>query len=222
MKYPWKPATEQRIARHDASTIRNWRELKEKTLNIPDDLREHFLKFSERKIPPLSKKSIKIDLTQEKIGEFEQIVQRCSRKDNAEKNSNTEYNNEQCKLNNSANNEKVIRDPRRMTLDDLTAQIKEQLDGGKDVNMPDKLIIETVKKESGNIENKNVELLSHVQEESEITEYKEDQDQINLFDYPDRIRIPKSIYKKGATYKIKDCYYDHDGKFLYRVLGVSN
>ncbi|CAH2049266.1 unnamed protein product, partial [Iphiclides podalirius] len=56
LKYPWKPATDERIARHDASALRNWKDLKENTLNIPEDLRKHLLKFSERKIPPLNKK----------------------------------------------------------------------------------------------------------------------------------------------------------------------
>lgn len=38
--------------------------------------------------------------------------------------------------------------------------------------------------------------------------------------YPERIRIPKSLYKPGSTYKLNDCYYDDDGEFLYRVPGM--
>lgn len=40
--------------------------------------------------------------------------------------------------------------------------------------------------------------------------------------YATRIKIAKSVYKPGMTYRINDCYYDYDGEFLYRVPGVQN
>lgn len=36
------------------------------------------------------------------------------------------------------------------------------------------------------------------------------------------IKIAKSIYKPGMTYRISDCYYDDDGEFLYRVPGIQS
>lgn len=60
LKYPWKPATEQRIERHDASVMRNWKELKEGGLGLPENMRKHFLKFSERTIPPLNQNQLKL------------------------------------------------------------------------------------------------------------------------------------------------------------------
>ena len=42
------------------------------------------------------------------------------------------------------------------------------------------------------------------------------------FDYAKSIRIPKNVYKEGMSYRIKDCYYDADGEFLYRVPGVKD
>ncbi|XP_052888943.1 uncharacterized protein LOC128297355 [Anopheles moucheti] len=36
------------------------------------------------------------------------------------------------------------------------------------------------------------------------------------------IKIPKKLYKKGATYQMDDCFYDDDGEFLYRVPGMSS
>ncbi|KAM3965540.1 uncharacterized protein ACR2FA_000387 [Aphomia sociella] len=228
LKYPWKPATELRIARHDASVMRNWRELKEGSLNIPNDLRQHFLKFSERAIPPLNKKSIKIDITQKKIGEFESIVQRCAAK---EKNKSSQTNNtdpmEDDTTRTKDNNEfKQKKDFKRITLDELTTKIKERLEGGRDVNEPDQIILNTI---SSNVPEVNteelhreIELSNENNEQKNISEYKEkDKNAMSIETYPERIRIPKKAYKKGATYKINDCYYDHDGKFLYRVLGMS-
>lgn len=39
-------------------------------------------------------------------------------------------------------------------------------------------------------------------------------------DYPLAIRIPRKVWKEGYTYKLKDCFYDDRGDFLYRVPGL--
>ncbi|XP_014488975.1 PREDICTED: uncharacterized protein LOC106752080 [Dinoponera quadriceps] len=41
-------------------------------------------------------------------------------------------------------------------------------------------------------------------------------------DYLKPIKITKSLYKPGITYRISDCYYDDDGEFLYRIPGVRS
>lgn len=48
-------------------------------------------------------------------------------------------------------------------------------------------------------------------------EKKESQDEM----YPEFINIPKDKYKKGKIYQLRDCYYDNDGEFLYRVPGLK-
>lgn len=232
LKYPWKPATEERIARHDASAMRNWRELKEGTLKISEDLRKHFLKFSERTIPPLNKKSIKkIDITQEEnLGEFESIIRKCATKEET-KQSNENHDNDETALVHQTseieNHNKVIRkNPTRMTLDELTAKIEKRLEKGN-VDLPDQIILNTVKnaesKTSSKEINNDIEIFNQEGKEKDLTEYKpKEQDVIKSVDYPERIRIPKKAYKRGATYKVNDCYYDDDGRFMYRVLGMSN
>lgn len=223
LKYPWKPATEQRIARHDASVMRNWRELKEGSVDIPEELRKHFLKFSERNLPPLSKSSIKIDITPEaKIGEFEKIVHRCADNENSKsicKYSNSNVDNE---IQPKENNKKY---PKRMTLDELSGKIQKRLETGKNIDMSDQIIVNSVNdmavnKYPDNISNEIDQFNDN--EEHSLIEYKEDDNKKDVMDYPERIRIPKKVYKKDATYKVNDCYYDHDGKFLYRVLGMTN
>ncbi|XP_045776033.1 uncharacterized protein LOC123874594 [Maniola jurtina] len=225
LKYPWKPATEERITRHDASAMRNWRELKEGTLDIPDDLRAHFLKFSERKIPPLNKKSVKIDISQEKMGEFEQIVQRCAI--NEENNHNTEQFEEEPS---DSNMESKItkKDWKRVTLDELASTIKNRLDKGKNVDVPDKMIMDTVNTLPSKTENaqeisKEIELFGETKEEKGLIKSKEEDNEIVAgTNYPERIRIPKKAYQRGATYKVNDCFYDYDGRFLYRVIGMTD
>ncbi|XP_047505708.1 neugrin [Pieris napi] len=223
LKFPWKPATEQRISRHDASAMRNWRELKEGTLDIPENLRQHFLKFSERTIPPLKKSSIKIDVTQEeKMGEFERIIKKCASEGHSENENLTEN-----ETNVHNNTEKVKKDNKKLTLDELSSKIKSRLEKGKNVDLPDQLIISSVSDVSKAKPNISQDIeLSNIDESklSEVTDFKEDSKKLEVLsgtNYPERIRIPKKAYKKNATFKVNDCFYDHDGRFLYRVIGMT-
>lgn len=219
LKYPWKPATEERIARHDASVLRNWRELKEGSLDISEDVRKHFLKFSDRKIPPLKKESIKIDLTQqEKMGEFESIVRRCAKESG--QNMNEEHSSET-----ETKTKYARKDRKTTTLDELTTKIKNRIEKGKDVNMPDQIILESVNSRNSELQNNtSLDLSIQTDEQNQVVKYEEnsEKDDRKIMEYPEKIRIPRSAYKKDATYKVNDCFYDHDGQFLYRVLGMSN
>ncbi|XP_049872109.1 uncharacterized protein LOC126370976 [Pectinophora gossypiella] len=226
LKYPWRPATKERIARHDASAMRNWKELKEGTLDISEDLRNHFLKFSERTIPPLNEDSIKIDLTPEKdMGEFERIINRCASKDEE---SNKDYTKNTTETNSKHNETKQKRDFKRVTLDELADKIKTRLEKGKEINVNDSMMLNTVSSTTQKVPeataadlSNEIEILSE-EKKTDLTHFKENEIQADVHDYTQRIRIPKKAYKRGTTYKVNDCYYDDDGKFLYRVLGMKN
>lgn len=238
LKFPWKPATEERIARHDASVMRNWKELKEGSLDIPPEVREHFLKFSERTIPPLKKESIKVDITPERdLGEFERIVRKCAAKENKETNAKPTDSNEPLALQSSdtktnSKEKQPKRDDKFITLDELTAKIKKSLDKGNQVDIKDRIIVSSTEELAPSPspkeivrekeEHKELKLFHDKYPESGIVEFRNEvEDPKEIMNYPERIRIPKKAYKKGATYKVNDCYYDHDGRFLYRVLGMS-
>ncbi|KAG7300227.1 hypothetical protein JYU34_015790 [Plutella xylostella] len=224
LKYPWKPASESRIARHDASALRNWRELKEGTLDIPEQVRQHFLKFSDRSIPPLDKKSLKVDLTPEQpIGEFQKIVDRCAAKDNSNGDRNEPFE-EDLKHSKEQHSQSKFINKKRTTLDELTNKIKTRLEQGKSVNVPDQLIVKTMNSSvsSSNSPETNYPIELEDAEEKAVTNYKEEEKIVAVASYPERIRIPKKAYKKGATYKVNDCYYDDDGRFLYRVIGMTS
>nr|XP_033342396.1 uncharacterized protein LOC117229755 [Megalopta genalis] len=53
-----------------------------------------------------------------------------------------------------------------------------------------------------------------------VKEWKTDID--TEFEYVKPIKIPKNVWKHGMTYRVKDCYYDADGAFLYRVPGLKS
>lgn len=202
--------------------MRNWRELKEGTLDISEELRQHFLKFSDRTIPPLNKKSIKIDLTQQqKIGEFESIIKRCAEKENINNDNKEDLDTE----NNETNEKNVKKDYKRITLDELATKIKVRLHEGETIDVTDKIMVDSIS--SSNQKNylsstPDIDLIAYTKTENKLTEFKENDNKLfSGLNYPERIRIPKKAYKRGATYKINDCFYDHDGRFLYRVMGLT-
>lgn len=62
---------------------------------------------------------------------------------------------------------------------------------------------------------------ANLQENTSIISRREASKYINTIDdYPLGIRIPKSAWKEGYTYRVKDCFYDDKGDFLYRVPGL--
>ncbi|KAJ2949519.1 hypothetical protein O0L34_g15440 [Tuta absoluta] len=228
LKYAWKPTTKERIERHDASAMRNWKELKEGSLGISEDLRKYFLKFSERTIPPLNQKSIKIDLTQErKLGEFESIIRKCAAKDEQKEQNQSQETSSNETETAETQRKSVKKDYKRVTLDELAERIQNRLDKGKDIGMNDAIMLNTVNTRPDNITestkvfSNEIDLVDDESKPTEIALYKEKETELQI-DFTQRIRIPKKAYKKGATYKVNDCYYDDDGRFLYRVLGVTN
>ena len=63
---------------------------------------------------------------------------------------------------------------------------------------------------------------SSLQENTSIISRKEVSTFIDTInDYPLAIRIPKKVWKEGYTYRVKDCFYDDNGEFLYRVPGLT-
>ncbi|XP_041980771.1 neugrin [Aricia agestis] len=224
LKFPWKPSSLQRIERHDASAMRNWKQLKEGTLEIPEDLRQHFLKFSNRTIPPLNPSSINIDVTpkDEKIGEFEEIIRRCAEKETSNSASNETKTKKNIQINET--NSKEEKNYNNITLEELATDIRKRIKEGHSVNLNDKLIVDSVHRKEDNVAKVSTELdlIKETKHERQLAEIKEPEDQVYNVTYAERIRIPKKAYKKGATYKVNDCFYDDDGRFLYRVIGLTD
>lgn len=68
--------------------------------------------------------------------------------------------------------------------------------------------------------NNNENIMVKKYENFEIQLDRDDFMEITMPSLRERIKISKKLYKKGATYKLEDCYYDDDGTFLYRTPGM--
>lgn len=62
---------------------------------------------------------------------------------------------------------------------------------------------------------------ANLQESTSIISRKEFSNYIDtMCNYPLSIKIPTKVHKEGYTYRVKDCFYDDNGDFLYRVPGL--
>lgn len=153
------------------------------------------------------------------MGEFQSIIERCASKEKEEMHLHSAPNTSEDQ------DFKPVRQPpdyKRVTLEELTSKIKKRMESGSEVNMPDQIIANTV---DSSVLATNVELSKEIElennEENAVTHFEQDAEVVFAKSYPERIRIPKKAYKKGATYKVDDCFYDDDGRFLYRVIGMT-
>ncbi|KAM7363922.1 uncharacterized protein ACRADG_000643 [Cochliomyia hominivorax] len=55
---------------------------------------------------------------------------------------------------------------------------------------------------------------------NEIVISENDRKRYGMSDIKRRIHIPRKFWRKGATFRVNDCYYDDDGELLYRVPGM--
>lgn len=225
--------------------MRNWKELKEDTLNgITPEMKEHIMKFSKRTIPPRQQKAI--DDTKELspgamgFSEFKNIVTKYDKAiestDIPEKKhfrlpaANTE---DQLQLEDTSEHtessvirKQLFQDSAPITLDSLRLKIAASAEKNVEISPDDQSII-TPPKEITSLHNSNEEIQTESNTFIQIAnpnmpvQKKQAEEALVGTPYPDRIRIPRKAYQRGVTYKVNDCYYDDDGRFLYRVPGLE-
>ncbi|CAG2063455.1 unnamed protein product [Timema podura] len=226
----WKPESSARIAKHDDNVKSNWKLLTAGKLEVSPELKVHIEKFASRHNFVLSQPETPgLLLTHtsqeaEKVSEFGNIIQSYKIL-KTEKSANLIGANsvspvlvgEQMERSpfKELDTRKKIGPP--VTLDKYREEnpgcIPQQLEAkdamGK-LFADDELHIET--KPMTKFKTKNVQ--KYEQKSSKVQEIKSSE-------YPEKIKIPKGKWLKGATYKVSDRYYDDDGWFLYRVPGMQ-
>ncbi|KAL1506191.1 hypothetical protein ABEB36_005597 [Hypothenemus hampei] len=239
VKAKWTKKNRNKILNHDKTVVQNWNDFKAGKLNhIPEELKRHLQKFSNRKLNPNLNETV-TDLTtinqahKEPVkGSFAEIISSYQKlKSTNEEKESPSFDNVSNK-NDDQNYVKLNRADKRMTtFKALQAKVEEKIEHGKNISVEEKLIYET-RLSKGTVNSKIIEL--NQEELSNIVQHKYEtvknkvgsikrtslKDLSHLI-YPDEIIIPEKIYKKGNTYKLNDCYYDSDGLFLYRVPGMS-
>uniref|UniRef100_A0A182MIG0 ABC transporter domain-containing protein n=1 Tax=Anopheles culicifacies TaxID=139723 RepID=A0A182MIG0_9DIPT len=236
VKTKWQPKGGKRMERHDAIVQENWQMFRSGRIrNLDPGFAQHLNKFMQRTVDKVNELQATLEtkplyeIRPLPQGEFTAIVTSCkkyqsSAKDNQLKQSFLIEDNEQSESSNHHESPRHfpkqdtfmmgnVRNTQHVTL----AEIKRQEDPTFTVHRKssaDNLELDLTVAEK--LENNNVQCETVAFADSVYDSRAEKQECIKEF-----IKIPKRLYRKGATYQMDDCFYDDDGEFLYRVPGLG-
>ncbi|XP_073826383.1 uncharacterized protein [Musca autumnalis] len=220
LKADWKPRS---IQSHDAAVYRNWERFNKGELEIPKELDSHLRKFSHRRLEtPSESNSVALAKTEESSPistEFSSLISgKKSRPKtvpakNVKKQSVKDMQEETFLLDRVVNRN-------YMRVSDIKDLQGIQTSQGSETNPA----VATTKNEAETTSEKNfLDALSmtHKFTSNEVEISENDKQLFEMSKVKSRIHIPRKIYRKGATYRVDDTYYDDDGEFLYRVPGMT-
>ena len=275
----WAPKSVERIINYDNAVIENWKNFKTGKLTVNPALREHLMKFRNRKISLLDRKALErfvpcpIVLPKPKTNYFSSIVkksvdnnpQKIERKlitdrkkvvevhvEEGNKVDEMDLKTRRCE--DRKEGKLIFTEFMKKKLTDLDGTSREEKEvllstyrkhiessSSEDINsnMLDNVTKHVTKHEKRNSVTRNtsnentlvvqnetqyqVTAETYVEHKGLDTYVKERISFMDTnFDYAKRIKIPKNAFKEGMTYRIKDCYYDDDGEFLYRIPGLRS
>ncbi|XP_066146604.1 neugrin [Euwallacea fornicatus] len=235
IKGKWTKTDQSKILNHDKSVLQNWNNYKNGNLtDLPEDLKEHLNKFSNRRLTLHSNfiTSPTISIGPKKGGEFSEIItsyQNLKHNTNDRVSIENENSEDRDKLHVTLNQTyKTKSRSQEITLRELEKDVAKKAKKGQ-ASPEERLIIE----QSGfnKVTQNNSQIIQLKPDEKNLVKYRGRKSEVTLTEkktrdvshliYVEKIKIPSDIYKKGYTYKMKDCFYDSDGLFLYRVPGMT-
>lgn len=231
IKSNWMPQNEKRVQKHDLTVNTNWSKFRKDELNDIDPLlKEHLKKFSHRdfnksNIPKINQKEF-LRLHEPKGNEFSSIITSC--KGYTEKKVDKEEIKliEEPKPNKNAT---YLLKERRSDIDKRPTVFRD-LKKETPINQQDdhQLVLHQQNNPSGTgtitVKLKSSPDLFHVKKFESHQMGKVNQRDLNVhpeLHIKDTIKIPRKLWKRGATYQLDDCFYDDDGEFIYRVPGMT-
>ncbi|KAJ8910075.1 hypothetical protein NQ315_012852 [Exocentrus adspersus] len=220
-----------RIINHDMCVQKNWIRFKNGEISgLPQELIDHLNKFTNRDLHLKSYQvhPVKDDVvasTKLESAQFLEIIssyrelKTSNRMHELTKQVNTEASNNMCS-DLEVDQNKINNDP--ITLHQLQKTIESNLHSGKGLSEDDKLLVKTANPQVDINETNQIHLEDIIDDKYETNEsvLLENRYCYNHLIYPQKIVIPKNLRKIGYIYKLNDCYYDHEGYFLYRVPGI--
>ncbi|XP_026463863.1 uncharacterized protein LOC113366472 [Ctenocephalides felis] len=222
VKASWKIQDPKRILNHDKNVEANWKMLKKGELDVDAEYKEHLLKFSSRdkiildETKYLPQQSMTFDKPQftTQSTEFSSIIQ-------SYENSKTKTK-EQLKLPSTKDDiinfpqlDKPLQETYVMNTGTPTSKKPQSFsEFKKELNLPDQQNFPPPAKKIFAQDIPVPIFGKNYQERSFETDKK-------VVPMPEKIQIPKKFWQRGQTYKVNDCFYDDDGRFLYRVPGLE-
>lgn len=233
LKASWQPRESARIVKHDQMVQKNWELLRSGKLDIDPELKEHVMQFTDRTVPAHQH-------------DLDPSVEEKWRP----KPAKTEFGNiiesyKHMKGEDSGKSTKVIHRPQkdlvepkdesyvvsnegvsymkygRSTLDRYKERIVSAIKKGHNPGPDARLMLMHTDDTPASNQVQSSESLSVAVSDTAPTKQNVEIELGKDDTAPERIKIPYNKWKRGATFKMGDCYYDDDGSFLYRVPGMK-
>ncbi|XP_050070264.1 uncharacterized protein LOC126558312 [Anopheles maculipalpis] len=243
VKTKWQPKDGKRMERHDAAVKENWQMFRSGRIkNIDPGFAQHLSKFMQRNVdktnelrPKLETKPL-YELRPLPEGEFSAIVTSCKKYKPVEKDNESQQtllSDDSGQPEGSDHQPEIshhvapkqdtflmgnVENTRHVTWTEIKRRGNSSILADKRNSVEDNLELDLGTGIADRLENIHRKYeTAPVVADSLYAAGDKKQEDIKEF-----IRIPKKLYKRGATYQMDDCFYDDDGEFLYRVPGMSN
>lgn len=229
IKNSWAPRSIERVKKHDEAVKKNWNSFNNGEIEgLKPELMEHLKKFAHREVDtsalPKFEPRKPAQGWQTKNNEFMNMITSCKKYEATSivgEERQIEMKPKDPEEQDEHLNRMLIDPPkdkrmrRRMTLDELQ-RILDKPDEYDEPKNPGGTEVVTFPTSDEIIS------MDKFKTEGNVAKLK-DQDLMKMYNEPvtELIRIPRKVWKRGATYKVGDCFYDDDGEFLYRVPGMT-
>lgn len=222
----WQPRDEARIWKHDESVRKSWQKFKSGELQVEPILSEHLRKFAHRDFNSISKptenRKLGTVIRKPRHKEFSSIITSCKKYSEQKPpvgeevprlEHATAFSFPKHRPNDPEKDSYLLKTETTKTLKNMP--LEEYQKYSPDIVLPTKTTEQHPAAPS------TMKAVKKLQDVSVTTLSSNETKALKSLEIQEVIKIPKSVYKKDATYKVGDCFYDDDGEFLYRVPGLT-
>lgn len=245
LKNKWAPRDAKRVEKHDLAVKENWEKFRNGEFDeeLDPKVRMHLMKFKDRKInlQALPKFEPKLKLSENiktKNDEFLRIITSCKKYQEIEAaESQSQEDVKQISSSNESStespdfqtmmSEKGFNPRRRMTLSELKWLLGEKETDNEPIEIDEKQLELHSKQNpagTGIVQKQHrpkFDSIDFPKKYNVQVATQKELDTMKITPVKENIRIPRKLWRKNATYKYKDCFYDDDGELLYRVPGLT-
>lgn len=225
LKAKWQPSDSKRVAKHDEKVRSNWKSFVNGEFKEMDQrLSEHLKKFSKRNLKARVNydSMLKKEMPQPQSTEFVGIISSCKKYVTEPKQISSESNGSvaQLQLPSEAYATPKSSGPVKFyTFKPTTSSESLSVSTGAETIFNNPFRTGTKPQPDSNKQNSTLSVTKF--ENNEVQLHESDLKKLSIPSIRHHIDIPVKLFRKGATYRLADCYYDDDGEFLYRVPGMT-
>lgn len=230
IKAKWIPRDANRVQRHDETVQENWELFKSGRIkNIDGGFADHLNKFVHRNFQEVQKPKVENKRLYEirqhvpEDGEFSRIITSCKKYAKASEKGDFKQIGEEGEVVNDIP-EISAKAPNRdmFVMKDVVDRNPKTLRQIKRELGISTVTVESDESDTSSLFSSRDNLIDVKKYESELISFDTSNSSTSVVqDIKENIKIPRKLFKKGATYQLDDCFYDDDGEFLYRVPGMT-